>query len=382
MNRHLIARKDAESWRKSRRRKDANFLSKRRARLRPLAFGLAVLMATTSPLTAFANGTGTTSVGTPSSTLYSTAAPPALNTVGQGGCAQQYTTAIDNLTDQANTDNTDGLYAQDVGLVAQGAGLIAEIAGLSTELGGDTAETIADGAETATLATEDVVANPSPAGPEAAVTASSAVITGGKAADLAGAIADGAGLATSLAGTVSSQLAQGKTNNAQALTDYTQGNSQYSGLNQCGQEFTGTITEDANINAGQGISADNGAIWLGDTNGTTYSQGITLGGGALSGAGTGGLEAFTGDPTSIAIGNGASADSGSNGSDDTALGTNAKADDSNSTAVGANSTASTGGTALGEASTASNERRRDRSRRPGNGHELQHRSRHAVHVDR
>src|ERR1700678_4395577 len=112
MNRHLIARKDAESWRKSRRRKDANFLSKRRARLRPLAFGLAVLMATTSPLTAFATGTGTTSVQSPTA-AYTTATPPALNTVGQGGCAQQYTTAIDNLVDQANTDNTDGFYAQD-----------------------------------------------------------------------------------------------------------------------------------------------------------------------------------------------------------------------------------------------------------------------------
>ena len=130
MNRHLIARKDAESWRKSRQRKDANFLSKRRARLRPLAFGLAVLLATTSPLTAFANGTGTTTVSTPSSSLYSTPTPPPLNTVGQGGCAQQYTTAIDNLVDQANTDNTDGFIAQDVGLVAQGAGLTAPVGAL------------------------------------------------------------------------------------------------------------------------------------------------------------------------------------------------------------------------------------------------------------
>jgi hypothetical protein len=46
------------------------------------------------------------------------------------------------------------------------------------------------------------------------------------------------------------------------------------------------------VHAIQGISADGGAIWLGDPNGTTYSSGITLGGGALSGAGTGGLQAF------------------------------------------------------------------------------------------
>src|ERR1700678_3762326 len=115
MNRHLIARKDAESWRKSRRRKDANFLTKRRARLRPLAFGLAVLMATTSPLTAFATGTGTTSVGAPTAP-YKPPTPANLNAAGQGGCAQQYTVAIDNLTDQSNSLNTKAYIAQDIGL--------------------------------------------------------------------------------------------------------------------------------------------------------------------------------------------------------------------------------------------------------------------------
>src|SRR5580692_544667 len=123
MNRHLIARKDAESWRKSRRRKDANFLSKRRARLRPLAFGLAMLMATTSPLTAFAAGTGTTTVATPSSTLYNTPTAPNLNSAGSGGCAQQYTVAIDNLTDSANSLNTKAFISQDIGLGLQAAGV-------------------------------------------------------------------------------------------------------------------------------------------------------------------------------------------------------------------------------------------------------------------
>ena len=75
------------------------------------------------------------------------------------------------------------------------------------------------------------------------------------------------------------------------------------------------------VHATQGISADGGAIWLGDPNGTTFSSGITLGGGALSGAGTGGPQAFTGDVTSIAIGNGASAFSVNS----TAIGTNARA---------------------------------------------------------
>src|SRR5580698_6893130 len=130
MNRHLIARKDAESWRKSRHRKDANFLSKRRARLRPLAFGLAMLMATTSPLTAFATGTGTTSVGTPSSTLYNTPTAPNLNSAGAGGCAQQYTVAIDNLTDQSNSLNTQAYIAQDVGLGLQATGVAAQVVGI------------------------------------------------------------------------------------------------------------------------------------------------------------------------------------------------------------------------------------------------------------
>jgi hypothetical protein len=94
------------------------------------------------------------------------------------------------------------------------------------------------------------------------------------------------------------------------------------------------------VHATQGISADGGAIWLGDPNGTTYSSGITLGGGALSGAGTGGLQAFTGDVSSIAIGNGASAFSVNS----TAIGTNAKAGSvggggANATAIGDNTTA-------------------------------------------
>src|SRR5271170_6807653 len=250
MNRHLIARKDAESWRKSRRRKDANFLSKRRARLRPLAFGLAMLMATTSPLTAFATGTGTTTVGTPSSTLYNTPTAPNLSSVGAGGCAQQYTVAIDNLTDTSNSDNTKSFIAQDVGL--------------GIEIGGETAQAVTDGIEAGTLATEDLVANPSPAAPEAAVAVEEGVIDGGTAADLAGVFTDGGGLATSIAATALSQVAQGDTNQAQALTDYTQGNSSNAGLPNCASEFTGTVSADANINAGQGISADNGAIWLGD----------------------------------------------------------------------------------------------------------------------
>jgi hypothetical protein len=124
------------------------------------------------------------------------------------------------------------------------------------------------------------------------------------------------------------------------------------GLNVTGQSiFNNTVGIIGNLNASQnvtatqvlatqGISAHGGAIWLGDPGGLTYSSGITLGGGALSGAGTGGAQAFTGDVSAVAIGNGASAFA-VNG---TAFGTGATAgtaggSGTNSTAVGANSSA-------------------------------------------
>src|SRR5690242_16368298 len=159
---------------------------------------------------------------------------------------------------------------------------------------------------------------------------------------------------------------------------------QASTLPNCEQEFTGTVKVDAggvnvsgpsifnnnvavvgnvmvsgdvnasHVHATQGISADGGAIWLGDPNGNTFSSGITLGGGALSGAGTGGAQAFTGDVSSIAVGNGASAFSvnsvamGTNatagnpiagGTNSTAIGASANAIFTNSAAFGANATA-------------------------------------------
>ena len=137
------------------------------------------------------------------------------------------------------------------------------------------------------------------------------------------------------------------------------------GLPSCDQSFTGTVSVTAGgvnvtgnsifqnnvgvvgdlavggsvnasqMHASQGISAMGGRISLGDPNGVTYSDGITLGGGALSGAGFGGPQAFTGDVTAIAIGNGAGAFSVNS----TAVGTGANAVGVNSTAVGANSTA-------------------------------------------
>jgi hypothetical protein len=94
---------------------------------------------------------------------------------------------------------------------------------------------------------------------------------------------------------------------------------------------TVTNTLSANqIQASQGISADGGAITLGDPNLTTYSSGITIGGGAISGAGHGGAAASTGDVTAIAIGDGSQATQ----VDSMALGENAAATGGSSIALG------------------------------------------------
>jgi len=46
----------------------------------------------------------------------------------------------------------------------------------------------------------------------------------------------------------------------------------------CNAEFTGTVSSWANMTAGMGISAHNGAITLGNPDAVTYADGITLGG--------------------------------------------------------------------------------------------------------
>ncbi len=120
---------------------------------------------------------------------------------------------------------------------------------------------------------------------------------------------------------------------------------------------TGTLSA-SQITASQGISAFGGAITIGDPSLTTYSSGITLGGGALSGAGTGDGQAFTGNVTAIAIGNNAQAtqlgsvalgeSAQATGVESVALGENAQATQLGSVALGNNSQATgVGSMALG-----------------------------------
>jgi hypothetical protein len=71
------------------------------------------------------------------------------------------------------------------------------------------------------------------------------------------------------------------------------------GLPNCEGIFTGTVETYANVVAKMGVNAFDGALNLGyiDDNGQSesYYDGITLGGGALAGAGFGGEKAETGD---------------------------------------------------------------------------------------
>lgn len=258
---------------------------------------------------AFAAGSNTTTPAPTPSTPSSVTTSQQVALIGDATCAQQLNT---------------------LGIVAQGVAIGADIGGLAAEVAAQAAGT-----------------GPTEQAAEAAAVGTQVVAVG------ASAVAYGAQI-------------------------------QASTLPSCEQEFTGTVKVDAggvnvsgssifnnnvavvgnvmvsgdvtasHVHATQGISADGGAIWLGDPNGNTFSSGITLGGGALSGAGTGGAQAFTGDVSSIAVGNGASAFSvnsvamGTNatagnpiagGTNSTAIGASANAIFTNSAAFGANATA-------------------------------------------
>jgi trimeric autotransporter adhesin len=97
-------------------------------------------------------------------------------------------------------------------------------------------------------------------------------------------------------------------------------------------EVKGNVTA-TQVTATQGIAAHNGAIILGNPDMETYQEGITIGGGSISGAGIGGALAYTGHFSAIAIGNGAEAWNVNS----LAFGAGAKAEAANTTAVGAGS---------------------------------------------
>ncbi len=78
------------------------------------------------------------------------------------------------------------------------------------------------------------------------------------------------------------------------------------GFPDCEAEFTGTILGHADLVTSLGIQAFDDAITLGNPDGLTYSSGIAIGGGSVSGARQGTF-ANAGATSAIALGNGASA---------------------------------------------------------------------------
>jgi len=306
---------------------------------------------------------------------------PQLSSAGAGGCAQQYTARLESLQDSAIASDNIGLTAESVGvgaeLIAAGAKEVARDA----EAGEFT--TIGVGLDEAAVG----VVVPGDAGLAApgliAASVAAYALAATSAAEGVALLAEATGLATSVTGLANQLDAAGFTDEHQELMKYV------STLPDCNTEFTGTVqvsgggvnvTGDsifnndvgvaANVNvegdvnasqfhATQGISAVGGGIWIGDPTGTTFSSGITIGGGAVSGAGFGGAQAFTGDVNAIAIGNNASAmmsgslalglDSSSSGANAVAIGTSATANGIRDVVVGAQNSTDAGGnnTAVG-----------------------------------
>jgi hypothetical protein len=295
---------------------------------------------------------------------------PALSTVGAGGCAQQYTAAINNLNGQAITANNVGLASNATGAAASVTNLVAQNIVAGVAAGAFTAMSVGLGVTVG----YGVAPLPTAAGIPGSVAAAAAAgtLAGNSTASSVAYVAGVVGAVATVAGVASQITAQVFTTDAFNLTNYT------AGLPGCEGTFTGTVAvtaggvnvsgdsifqgnvgitqslnvDNLNVNtimAAQGISAFGGAITIGDPSLTTYSSGITIGGGAISGAGTGGLQAFTGDVTAIAIGNNAQAtevgslalglNSSATGVSAVAVGSGAFAASTNSVAIGAGAVA-------------------------------------------
>ena len=282
----------------------------------------------------------------PSQVTTSTPLPYPNTSLPPVGCSQAYTNVL-NATNQAKIDNqVKATTAGGIGAVANGVQVAADAVVAAVQLGSQTALAAGLGVTTA----YGVAPAPTAGGIPGSVAAAAAA--GVSAGDWAGwgisLIAGATGAASSVTGFVYQKQADDLDQKIQDLNVYT------ADLPQCDQKFSGTVTvlngginvtgnslvqgnlgvtgnvTASQLQATQGISAFGGAITIGDPGLTTYSSGITLGGGALSGAGTSGLQAFTGDATAIAIGNNAKA--ASFGS--VALGLNATAVGASAVAVG------------------------------------------------
>lgn len=310
---------------------EAFSLARRRTPVNGVSAALIVALSLAAAKPAWAAGSNS---GTPNPTPV-TPTPVVTSTeianpvVGGGGCSQQYLPGLGRAVNKV-------LTANDAGIALNATGAAATVVGLAAQGVTQAAAAVSFGVIAGGLAEAAVgVVTPLDAGPAAPGLAAAGIAAGVLAGDSTaatvattaagiGAAAAVSGIATQLTGTVFAHQAQD-------LTDYA------NTLDFCDSKFTGTVTVKAGgvdvtgdsifrgnvglgsslnvaggvtastLSATQGISAFGGAITIGDPNLTTYSSGITLGGGALSGAGTGGAQAVTGDVTAVAIGNNAQA---------------------------------------------------------------------------
>lgn len=348
------------------------------------AMAAVISIGTTTPI--WAQGSNTTSPApTPATPPAVITSAPQLSAVGGGGCAQQYTNAINSL-------NQNSINADTAGLVSNGVAATSSVAVLGANIAGAVLDEVAQAAEAGTWAiggaamiVGGATVLGTPAGVVAggvameAAAASSGVQAAATAVKIAGLTAETVGVAAGVAGVASQVVAQVHTQNSQNLAVYvatlpdcegthtgtlavTDG-----GVNVTGESIfnddvgvAGDVNVEGDVNASQvhatqGISAVGGGIWIGDPNGTTFSDGITIGGGAVSGAGFGGAQAFTGDANAMAIGNNAQAlqsgsvalglDASSTGTNATAVGNNAAANADDTTAVGTDTQANAAGSA-------------------------------------
>jgi hypothetical protein len=129
-------------------------------------------------------------------------------------------------------------------------------------------------------------------------------------------------------------------------------------LPNCEAVYTGSIATYANVVSKMGVNAFDGALNLGYTSAegdsNSYYNGITLGGGALAGAGFGGNQASTDSASDIAIGNGSHAGDGSDDGFATAIGDGAQANGAHSIAIGQSIADGTNGIAMGNGSSSGN----------------------------
>ena len=247
----------------------------------------------------------------------STYNPTDHTSVGQGGCADQYTSEMNSLGDQAAADNI-------TGQLANGVALGASIYAWGTSGG----EFTAAGASLNTagpLFVADVPAVGTSAPAAVPIEAAGASLDSAGGTSISAGIALGAQVVNFATGLDGAHIQQQQAD----LTDYT------STLPSCDAQFSGTVNADANVNVGQGVSADGGAINLGNPDGVSYQSGITVGGGAISGAGSSGAApgdnstvATTGNVDAIAIGNG-----GANADDSGSIAFGLRADSTNTNAI-------------------------------------------------